>query len=226
MIKILIVEKSAQISSQIANAVKELNYQYAFAENILSSIERIGESDIDLIIANYNADACELCSGLRDAADITPVIVTADNITRQQKRKIFRSGADGYLEIPFDEEELQMRIKNLLWRCHLENKAEPTYGNCKLNTETMSVETVDKVIELRRMEFLLLEKLLSYPGRIFTRAQLLDSLWGYDCESGPRTVDTHIRRLRKKFKEIDAIKIQTIRGIGYRAVISKKDKTE
>ena len=222
MIHVLIVEKNKALSGQISSAVAGMNYSCVFADDLFSSLEQLSAQSIDFIVANFENDACELCSDLRDGGDTTPFIILAEDITHPQKRKIFRSGADGYLEIPFDSEELQMRIKNLLWRCHIETAAEPTYGSCRLNTATLSVEADGKVIELRHMEFLLLEKLLSYPGRVFTRAQLMDNLWGYDCESNPRTVDTHIRRLRKKFKDVDSIKIQTIRGLGYRAVVPKK----
>ena len=222
MVHILIVEQNNALITQISKAVEEMNFCYVVANDFLSSLEWLNKCEIDFIVADYNYGACELCSELRDSSDITPFIVLAEGITHAQKRKIFRSGADGYLEIPFDSEELQMRIKNLLWRCHVETNAEPSYGNCRLNTATMCVETEGQVIELRHLEFLLLEKLLSYPGRIFSRTQLMDSLWGYDCESGPRTVDTHIRRLRIKFKDVDSIRIQTIRGLGYRAVVTKK----
>jgi len=84
------------------------------------------------------------------------------------------------------------------------------------------VVTPDVTIDLRRMEFLLLQKLLSYPGRIFTRAQLMDEIWGYDSESEPRTVDTHVKLLRKKLRSVDEIRIQTVRGLGYRAAIPRR----
>ena len=84
-------------------------------------------------------------------------------------------------------------------------------------------ETPGGSIELRRMEFLLLEKLLSYPGRVFTRPQLMDELWGYESQSDPRTVDTHIRRLRKKLRDVDDIRLVTVRGIGYRAALPRRE---
>ena len=120
--------------------------------------------------------------------------------------------------LPPDEEELRMRVENLLWRCDIVSDAVLRIGACELHSSSLQLVTPDETIDLRRMEFLLLQKLLSYPGRIFTRPQLMDELWGYDSESEPRTVDTHIKLLRRKLKNVEDIRIQTVRGLGYRFV--------
>jgi DNA-binding response OmpR family regulator len=92
-------------------------------------------------------------------------------------------------------------------------------GDCVLNQETLLVTYEDKAIDLRPKEFSLLHKLLSYPNKIFTRQNLMDEIWGYESEADPRTVDVHIKRLREKLSEIPAFDIQTVRGLGYKAVL-------
>ena len=222
MINILIVgEKKPQLR-EISAAMREIGYGISLADGYSSAMDKLLSVHVDLILADYDASACELCRDLRDTGNAVPFLTLIENPAQRDKRIIFRSKADGYIEAPFDAEELQMRVRNLLWRCRVEDSAVVTYGDCRLCTDTYTLETGDTRIELRRMEFLLLEKLLSYPGRILTRAQLLDELWGYDCDSDPRTVDSHIKQLRKKLKSADSIRIQTIRGIGYRAAVPKQ----
>ena len=221
MISILVIEKDNEIKKQIDSALNDLGYRAAFVSNNKDALKTLEESHFQMVIANYANNACDLCKELRQLKQNTPFIILVEKASPKDKRKIFKALADGYLEIPFDSEELQMRIQNLFWRCRIEDSVDVKYGNATLHSETFTIEIGENIIELRKMEFLLLEKLLSYPGRIFTRKQLMDELWGYDCESDHRTVDTHIRLLRKKLKNEDSIRIQTIRGIGYRAAVPK-----
>ena len=222
MINILIVGEKKQQREEISAAMHEIGYGCSFADGYSSAMDKLLSVHVDLILADFDAGACELCRDLRDTGNAVPFITLIDSPAKRDKRVIFRSKADGYIETPIDTEELQMRVRNLLWRCKVEDSAVVTYGDCRLCTDTYTLENGEVRIELRRMEFLLLEKLLSYPGRIFTRTQLLDELWGYDCDSDPRTVDSHIKQLRKKLKCADSIRIQTIRGIGYRAAVPKQ----
>ena len=222
MINILIVSEKEQQLREVSAAMREIGYSIFLADGYSSAMDKLLSVHVDLIIADFNAGACDLCRDLRDTGNAVPFITLIEEPAKRDKRVIFRSRADGYVELPLDAEELQMRVRNLLWRCRVEDSAVVTYGDCRLCTDTCTLESGDTRIELRRMEFLLLEKLLSYPGRIFTRAQLLDELWGYDCDSDPRTVDSHIKQLRKKLKSADSIRIQTIRGIGYRAAVPKQ----
>lgn len=222
MPNILILEQNRELSRILEDAMRELGYRTAVAADAGAALEQMEHAHADLIIADEASGGCELTQELRDAGNSIPVIVLVSHAARQEKRRVFRSGADGYMTLPPDVEELQMRVQNLFWRCHIEDDATLRFGECSLRAGTLSVETPNGVIELRRLEFLLLEKLLSYPGRVFTRAQLMDDVWGYDNDSDPRTVDTHVRRLRKKLSDVDGIRIQTVRGLGYRAAIPRK----
>lgn len=222
MIQILLVENDKELCRPMAAALRELGYEVLQAASGEEALGLLAHNSVQLIVANNACGGCELSRELRDAEDYVPIIVTTDRTGRPEKRRIFRSGADGYMFLPLDMEELQMRVKSLLWRCRVVDEAVLRFGSCELHAHTLRVEAPGQSIELRRMEFLLLEKLLSYPGRIFTRAQLMDELWGYDSESDPRTVDTHVKRLRKKLSEVDDIRIQTVRGLGYRAAMPRR----
>ena len=222
MVRILVVEENKERREHISSALRDMNYEVVHADGEEKALDLLSESSIQLIVANSDCGGTALCQELRDSEDITPFLVITDNSAGQERRRIFRSGADGYMIIPLDLEELQMRVRNLLWRCRIVDDSTLRFGSCRLHSNTLTIETPAGEIELRHMEYLLLEKLLSYPGRIFTRAQLMDDLWGYDSESDQRTVDTHIRRLRKKLRDVEDIRLITVRGLGYRAAVPRK----
>lgn len=226
MIKILIVEFDANRAKQIAALLRQMDYTVLLAGDEQEALSVLEKNSIQLIVANADCGGIFLCQELRDAEDSTPFLVISEASTGQERRRIFRSGADGYIATPLDSEELQMRVRNLLWRCKIVEDSTLRFGNCCLHAQTLTIETQKGDIELRRMEFLLLQKLLSYPGRIFTRAQLMDELWGYDSQSDSRTVDTHIRRLRKKLHDVEDIRLQGVRGIGYRAAVPRRVRKE
>lgn len=222
MIRVLLVESDKEQAHIITAALRDIDYQVLHVSDGNEALAAMDATGVQMIVANSACGGTELAAELRSAGNTLPVIVTTADTARSEMRRIYRSGADGYMVFPLDLEELQMRIRSLLWRCNVVDDASLRFGNCVLHSQTLSLETPDGDIELRRMEFLLLEKLMSYPGKVFSRAQLMDDLWGYESESNPRTVDTHIRRLRKKLRDVEDIKIQTVRGLGYRAVVPRK----
>lgn len=222
MIHILAVSKQKDLRRRVGAVLRECGYSVIEAENGERAMQCLAHESVQLIVAGYESGGCELTSDLRENGDAIPVIILIPQTRMGEKRRVFRSGADGYMPLPLDEEELQMRVENLLWRCNIVADAVLRIGSCELRANTLQLVTEEETIDLRRMEFLLLQKLLSYPGRIFTRAQLMDELWGYDSESEPRTVDTHVKLLRKKLKQVDDIRIQTVRGLGYRAAVNRR----
>lgn len=222
MVRILLVESAKEQASALAALLRANGYLVQQAAGAKEALAALDEQSIQMIIAQSDCGGIDLTAELRSGGCNVPVIVLTGRTGRPEMRRIFRSGADGYMTVPVDTEELLMRVKNLLWRCNIVEDAVLRFGSCTLHCETYTLETREGDIELRRLEFLLLQKLMSYPGKIFSRAQLMDDLWGYESESDPRTVDTHIRRLRKKLHGVEDIRIQTVRGLGYRGVVPRK----
>ena len=119
---------------------------------------------------------------------------------------------------PINQEEFLYRIKALLRRAKIANERKIIVGDVVLDYDSLTVTKGTEVQELPQKEFLLLYKLLSYPGKIFTRIQLMDEIWGADSETGWETVTVHIGRLRKRFEGWEEFEIESVRGLGYKAV--------
>ena len=134
------------------------------------------------------------------------------------KRKGFLVGTDDYMTKPIDEVEMLLGIKALLRRAQIVNERKITVGSVVLDYDSLTVTKGDISYELPQKEFMLLYKLLSYPGQIFTRIQLMDEIWGAGSETGWETVTVHIGRLRKKFENWEEFEIVSVRGLGYKAV--------
>ena len=137
------------------------------------------------------------------------------------KKRGFLTGVDDYMVKPVDEEEMILRVAALLRRARIANEHKLTVGTTVLDYDAMTVSHTGKTDSLPPKEFMLLFKLLSYQGKIFTRRQLMDELWDMESESDERTVDVHINRLRDRFKENADFEIVTVRGLGYKAVARK-----
>ena len=127
-------------------------------------------------------------------------------------------GADDYITKPIDEEEMLFRIKALLRRAKIANERRIVIGDVVLDYDSLTVTRGDDIQELPQKEFMLLYKLLSYPGKIFTRIQLMDEIWGAGSDTGWETVTVHVGRLRKRFQEWPEFEIESVRGLGYKAV--------
>ena len=144
-------------------------------------------------------------------------MVTAKQLP-EDKKKGFIVGTDDYMIKPVDEEEMILRIKALLRRAQIVNEHRITLGPVVLDYDALTVSRGGEVQTLPRKEFYLLYKLLSYPGKIFTRVQLMDEIWGMESESDDNTINVHVNRLRRRFEGYPEFSIETIRGLGYKAV--------
>ena len=127
-------------------------------------------------------------------------------------------GTDDYMVKPIDDEEFLLRIRALLRRARIASERKIVIGEVELNYDALTVSRPGEMVTLPQKEFLLLYKLLSYPGKIFTRIQLMDEIWGADSETGWETVTVHIGRLRKRFETWKEFEIVSVRGLGYKAV--------
>ena len=135
----------------------------------------------------------------------------------EDRKKGFLAGTDDFMTKPFDNEEL-LHVNALLRRAKIQRERKITVGDVTIDYDSFTVTRGREQIELPQKEFLLLYILLSYPDKIFTRLQLMDEIWGMDCDTVPETVTVHIGRLRKRFEGWNEFEIQSIRGLGYKAV--------
>ena len=155
---------------------------------------------------------------LRESDNSLPVLMVSAKQQPEDKKRGFLVGTDDYMTKPIDEEEMLLRIKALLRRAQIVSERKITVGGVVLDYDSYTVIGNGETVELPQKEFLLLYKLLSYPGKIFTRIQLMDEIWGTDSDTGWETVTVHIGRLRKRFENWKEFEIVSVRGLGYKAV--------
>lgn len=224
MINILLVEDNPDYRKLIHIHLTRAGYQVTEAADGIDALQILDHTHIHLMIADVmmpRMDGFTLTELVRSSNPTLPILLVTAKDSLEDKREGFRGGADDYMTKPIDMEELLLRIEALLRRAKVTAAGELTVGNYMLNEATLQItcRRNSDCLELRQKEFQLLYLLLSYPGKIFTRQNLMDEIWGYDSETDSRTVDVHIKRLREKTRDIDAFEIQTIRGLGYKAVI-------
>ncbi|MBS4175315.1 response regulator transcription factor [Bacillus sp. FJAT-49736] len=219
MTKVMVVDDDPHIRELVALFLKKEGLKIYEASDGVQALQILEVVKIELVVLDImmpNMDGWELCKELREYYDIPILMLTAKGETTQ-KIKGFELGADDYLVKPFEPLELVARVKVLLKRYQITISQTIEIGGLKLNRKTYEVSFGEKSLTLPLKEFELLFKLASYPGKTFSREQLIEEIWGYDYEGDERTVDVHIKRLREKFSEDQhALKIRTIRGLGYR----------
>jgi DNA-binding response OmpR family regulator len=164
-------------------------------------------------------DGFEFAETIREQDKTIPILFMTARDDISSKSKGFTIGIDDYLVKPFDMDEMVLRVGALLRRANIASERKLTVGRLTMNEEEHSVDIDGEEINLSVREFNILYKLLSYPKKTFTRSQLINEFWGLESESGLRTVDVFITKLRNKFSECDDFEIVTIRGFGYKAVI-------
>lgn len=197
------------------------NYVVSMASNGEEALSIIDSQHIDLVILDImmpKMNGYELTQILRDAQNDIPILMVSAKQLPADRKKGFLVGTDDYMTKPVDEEEMLLRIKALLRRAKIVSERKIVIGDVVLDYDSLTVSKNGEVQELPQKEFLLLYKLLSYPGKIFTRIQLMDEIWGADSETGWETVTVHIGRLRKRFDGWKEFEIQSVRGLGYKAV--------
>ncbi len=218
---VLIAEDEENMRLLISHHLKP-HYAVVCAGDGQEALDIVGVRKIELIVADImmpRMDGFDLIRNLRQRGMDTPVILLTANQTFDAKRTGFRAGTDDYLNKPVDYEELLWRIQALLRRAKVFAGERMERGGAVLDSRTYTVRQGDLSIELSKKEFDLLFKLLADPGRIYTRSQLMDEIWGYDSESGEETVKTHLSRLRSSIKDFCGIEIVAVKGIGYKAEV-------
>ena len=223
MANILVVEDDENMRI-LLNARLKNRYGVALAKDGAAALARFEKGGIDLVITDIMMPAMDgytLVELLRSRGETVPVIMLTAKDAMSDKHRGFSAGTDDYMTKPVNFEELTWRIDALLRRSKIANEGKITIGDVVVDKQSFTVTRGQEVYELPTKEFQLLYLLLSYPGKIFTKENILDSVWGYSSESDEFTVRTHINRLRNKFENFAEFEIVTIRGVGYKAVIRK-----
>lgn len=229
MATILVAEDEKNLQLLIQAQLKPY-YTVVTADNGEEALAIIESQHIDLLIADImmpKMDGIELLKELRRDGFQFPVLLLTAKQTIMDKREGFKTGADDYLTKPVIYEELLLRIEALLRRALISAEQKIVIGDVTVDSATYTLSDKDTRLALPKKEFELLFKLLSYPGQIFTRNQLLDEIWGFDSESSEDTIKTHMNRLRNKCKSFEVFQLITVKGLGYKAVIIEEaDKDE
>lgn len=221
MFHILVVDDDKNTRLLMKSVLVRENYTVSTACDGVEALEIMDKEHIDLVVLDImmpRMDGYEFTRELRRADNMLPILMVSAKQYPSDKKQGFLVGTDDYMTKPVDEEEMLLRIRALLRRAKIASDRRIEMGEVVLDYDSLTVSKGTEEISLPQKEFLLLFKLLSYPGKIFTRIQLMDEIWGSECETGWETVTVHIARLRKKFEDWDEFDIESVRGLGYRAV--------
>lgn len=221
MATILIVEDDRNMRLLTKARLADI-YTVVTACDGMEALDIIHSGGVDMVIADImmpRMDGYELLQTIRDEGNQLPFLLLTAKESLDDKQHGFSLGTDDYMTKPFSSDELIWRVSALLRRANIAQSKKIEIGHVVIDSEKYAVYTDTEYIELPKKEFDLLFKLLSYPDRIFSKEQLLDSIWGMNAESGEETVKTHISRIRNRLKNITEFNIVTIKGLGYKADI-------
>ena len=221
MLKILIAEDDRELRQLFSHVLTKNGYSVRGVANGREALEALDKEYFDLIISDImmpEVDGYELVKTLRSTGNNTPVMMITAKDAFDDMRQGFNYGTDEYMVKPININEMLLRVGALLRRAQMINDRRLVFGKTILELDSLSVYTERESFILPQKEFMLLYKMASFPGKIFTRHQLMDEIWGYDNETDTHTVDVHIARLRDRFKSNTDFKIITMRGVGYKVV--------
>lgn len=221
MFHILVAEDDAALLQLFCRVLSRNGFTPIGVSNGVQALEALEHESVDLIVSDImmpQMDGYTLLRNLRESGNTLPVLLITARDSFQDMQTGFLSGADDYMVKPVNVNEMVLRIHALLRRAQMVAERRQSIGQTSFFYDSFTVTRDGTSILLPQKEFLLLYKLVSSPGQIFTRQQLMDEIWGPDSETDPRTVDVHINRLRERFRENPDFSIQTVRGVGYKAV--------
>lgn len=220
MFNVLVVDDDKNTRS-LMQAVLGKDYNVFTAENGNVALKIMDDQYIDLVVVDImmpELDGYGFTSALRESDSEIPILMVSAKQLPADRKEGFRVGIDDFMTKPVDNEELLLHVKALLRRAKIVSEHKITVGDAVLDYDSFTVSREGESVELPQKEFLLLYKLLSYPDKIFTRIQLMDEIWGMNCDTGWETLTVHINRLRKRFEDWGEFEIVNVRGLGYKAV--------
>ena len=221
MFKILIAEDDSELRQLFSHVLIKNGYSVTGVCNGKEALDALDKGYYDLIISDImmpEMDGYELVSSLRTAGYSIPVMMITAKDAFADMRMGFVSGTDDYMVKPVNVNEMVLRVGALLRRAQMINDRRLVIGGTVMECDSLTVTWDGQSAVLPQKEFMLLYKMASFPGRIFTRQQLMDDIWGYDSDTDTHTVDVHIGRLRDRFRDSKDFKIVTMRGVGYKVV--------
>lgn len=219
MFSILVVEDDETLNKMICAKLKQEHFQTFQAFDGEEALQILDKEYIDLIICDImmpKMDGYTLTKELRSSAYKLPILMVTAKGQMEDMEKGFRAGSDDYMVKPIRMREMILRVNALLRRARIANDRRMEVGNAVLDYDALTVKVGGEVFEMPPKEFFLLFKLLSNPNKIFTRLELLDEIWGMDTEVDERAVDSHIKKLRRKFENYPDFELVTVRGLGYK----------
>lgn len=219
MFKILIAEDDNELRQLFTHVLIKNGYSVVGVANGQKALDAMETSYYDLLISDIMMpvmDGYELVKAIRASGSNIPVLMITAREAFDDMREGFVSGTDDYMIKPTNVNELLLRVSALLRRAQIINERRLVVGDTLMECDSLTVTTNGQSMILPQKEFMLLYKMASYPGRIFTRQQLMDDIWGYESETTTHTVDVHIGRLRERFKDNTDFRIVTMRGLGYK----------
>ena len=223
MVHVLVVEDDARLNQIVCASLSAAGYTPHGCLNAAQAFDELHAGGIDLIISDImmpGTDGFDLVTSVRSVNKQIPIMLMTARDDLAAKRRGFRAGIDDYMVKPIDVDELILRIEALLRRARIEAEKRLVVGETVLDAEEMSAYVGGEEVALTVREFNILYKLLSYPRRTFSRAQLMDEFWGGESNASLRAVDVYITRIRDKFSGSEDFKIVTVHGLGYKAVPS------
>lgn len=222
MVHILVLEDDAKLNQIVCTYLTDSGFITKGCLNAHEAYDELYNNLYDLIISDImmpEVDGFEFARTVRQVNQHIPILFMSARDDLPAKQKGFQLGIDDYMVKPIELRELLLRVRALLRRANIEMERKITVGNLVLDADGLTAEVDGEEVPVTTREFNILYKLLSYPKKTFTRAQLMDEFWGVDSDASLRAVDVYITKLRDKFSGCDEFEIKTVRGLGYKAVL-------
>jgi DNA-binding response OmpR family regulator len=222
MIKILVAEDDKALNGLVCSSLKGKGYDVISCFDGKEAFQAFENEEVDMILTDImmpETDGFTLAAQVRESNKQIPILFMTALDDKPSQQRSYMIGIDDYVVKPFDMDLLLLRVAALLRRANIERSKELVAGNLRMNKEEHTAYVNDEELPLTVREFDLLFKLLSFPKRTFTRARLMDEFWDYDSSATSRTVDVYMAKLREKTANCDGFEIQTVHGLGYKAVL-------
>lgn len=222
MPNIIVCEDDRSLNKLISTVLSNDGHTVISVFDGKGAISAFDNTHIDMVVSDImmpEMDGYELLETLRSVNNNIPFLFVTAKGAIGDKSRAFNLGVDDYMVKPIDIKELVLRVNALLRRSRIANERRLVIGGTVLDADAFTVSDSSGSVTLPQKEFLLLFKLLSYPDRVFTRYEIMDEIWGYESESDEKTINVHISKLRSRYENNPDFSIETVRGIGYKAVI-------